>query len=567
MYEISRRYLSVSIRVWDTDGEFLLIEAAFSLPRWVKPENSSNRVFIRQGKLHLVPERRLRRPKISDSLRLLSSSSSDSETRAPDAVEAALEGRIGVYPERAQENIHKTRCRLPLAVAQILKHEPQMISLAVEAFYDRDIDSMKFASRMDKFLSGAEMVDVSVRMSRAMYAQLMQQVFQAPKCYSMPPLSDMEAFREAELGMKIACGFEMMYQQRRRNELGFGNTQKPEQGVSGNSFNGFEGLVGVNAWGTFVNSLNSKGYFRGLLPGSKEHQRLMDEALDYYRRTNLFSKTSAVFEAPVRRIDEILSCPYSANDFDGLNLPPSDNDSWMYNGEEELQSAMLERQKEMDLYESERQKRQKSRKQKENLVDTSLRSENTDLGEIAKTMKAFVDKVSSYKGAEIPENRDSDEVQLNVGRLIKEMETVMRNGSREGTSTAAGLEKATSSSSDMDFDTSDDDLSDSELSESMEPGDSFMQSYSDALSDQLKDSTLRKSFLRANDQSSSTNVLQELPTSSEEADADFTPVDMDVNLLHSLIDSFSSQQGLPGPASNLLGLLGLQLPHDSSEKK
>ena len=30
--------------VFDTDGEFLLIEAAEALPAWVKPTNSENRV-------------------------------------------------------------------------------------------------------------------------------------------------------------------------------------------------------------------------------------------------------------------------------------------------------------------------------------------------------------------------------------------------------------------------------------------------------------------------------------------------------------------------------------------
>lgn len=31
-------------RVWDNDGEFLLIEAAYCLPKWVKPEVAENRV-------------------------------------------------------------------------------------------------------------------------------------------------------------------------------------------------------------------------------------------------------------------------------------------------------------------------------------------------------------------------------------------------------------------------------------------------------------------------------------------------------------------------------------------
>ena len=32
--------------VWDTDGEFLLIEAAFSLPKWIRPETSANRFAL-----------------------------------------------------------------------------------------------------------------------------------------------------------------------------------------------------------------------------------------------------------------------------------------------------------------------------------------------------------------------------------------------------------------------------------------------------------------------------------------------------------------------------------------
>lgn len=42
-------------RVWDNDGEFLLIEAAYGLPRWVKPETAQNRVWLHGGAFHLVP--------------------------------------------------------------------------------------------------------------------------------------------------------------------------------------------------------------------------------------------------------------------------------------------------------------------------------------------------------------------------------------------------------------------------------------------------------------------------------------------------------------------------------
>lgn len=49
-------------------------------------------------------------------------------------------------------------------------------------------------------------------------------------------------------------------------------------------------------------------------------------------------------------------------------------------------------------------------------------------------------------------------------------------------------------------------------------------------------------------------------------DEGFTPVDVDLNLVKSFLGSFSSQEGLPGPASNLLGLMGLQLPHDDKKE-
>jgi hypothetical protein len=59
--------------VYDSDGEFLLIEAADALPSWVKPSNSENRVchfsplnfqlrinklykvWIHRSRLHLIP--------------------------------------------------------------------------------------------------------------------------------------------------------------------------------------------------------------------------------------------------------------------------------------------------------------------------------------------------------------------------------------------------------------------------------------------------------------------------------------------------------------------------------
>lgn len=45
---------------------------------------------------------------------------------------------------------------------------------------------------------------------------------------------------------------------------------------------------------------------------------------------------------------------------------------------------------------------------------------------------------------------------------------------------------------------------------------------------------------------------------------ELTPIDPDMNLVQNLLASYQAQEGLPGPASNLAGMLGLNL-HWSSD--
>lgn len=44
---------------------------------------------------------------------------------------------------------------------------------------------------------------------------------------------------------------------------------------------------------------------------------------------------------------------------------------------------------------------------------------------------------------------------------------------------------------------------------------------------------------------------------------DFQPVDIDLNALKNILESFQSQMGAPGPASNLLGPMGIHLENMS----
>ncbi|XP_022895291.1 protein ecdysoneless homolog [Olea europaea var. sylvestris] len=289
--------------------------------------------------------------------------------------------------------------------------------------------------------------------------------------------------------------------------------------------------------------------------------RLMEKAEEYYRNSSLQSRASEMLSSPVRRIDEILALPHLADDFKVQELPPSDDDSWLYGGEDELNAALQERQKEMELYDLKNKKKQKSKEQQDGDPASTKDLEEYDLGDIAKSMQAFVKKVSSYKGAEVPENRNMKDVNFDVDQFVKDMESVMRQRGSGDTDSDPDLEEEPLS--DMDFDESDDESVISEDNE--DTGDTFMQSYSDALNEELKATTLKKTFVRANEQS--VQKKDEGTSNAMEEMTEFTPVDVDINLVQNLLDSFSTQQGLPGPASNLLGLMGLKLPDDSGQGK
>ena len=85
----------------------------------------------------------------------------------------------------------------------------------------------------------------------------------------------------------------------------------------------------------------------------------------------------------------------------------------------------------------------------------------------------------------------------------------------------------------------------------------FMHAYDDALAQELSSSRvgsiLHPSANEGNHQGAEAGV-------EAEGVSDMKPVDLDTNLVRNLLQSYTAQQGLAGPAGNLAGLLGLNLP-------
>lgn len=117
-------------------------------------------------------------------------------------------------------------------------------------------------------------------------------------------------------------------------------------------------------------------------------------------------------QTPIKRVKDILTLQHTASDFSGSPLPESDSDAWLYDGEADLTSAIHERHAEIDAHESRRRMRQNPEGSTGG-VDSDAQPGGTadeplyDPEELVQGIQAFMSKISSYEGAELPGGESS----------------------------------------------------------------------------------------------------------------------------------------------------------------
>ncbi|KAL8700799.1 MAG: hypothetical protein Q9201_005256 [Fulgogasparrea decipioides] len=218
--ELSKQFPESWIQVNDSDGEFLLVEAADALPKWLNPEIAENRVWISQGKLFIIPkqpkEKRAHEGglKLDDALTFIQGRSS--ELLHIPSVESEAFYRLRKYPEHIKESLHHAVITIPRRLAYILHENAAYISPAVDAFYLRDpiaLRPLQSNSPSKLFFPPEAFVTVSAKFTKVGYAQLRGQDYQAPPAWiaSTAKRPHMPGQEESEMtGMKVACGFEML---------------------------------------------------------------------------------------------------------------------------------------------------------------------------------------------------------------------------------------------------------------------------------------------------------------------------------------------------------------------
>uniref|UniRef100_A0A8D1B141 Ecdysoneless cell cycle regulator n=1 Tax=Sus scrofa TaxID=9823 RepID=A0A8D1B141_PIG len=539
--QITKEFPELVARIEDNDGEFLLIEAADFLPKWLDPDNSANRVFFHHGELCIIPAPKhpgeiswlpTAPPTMLQALNIISTH--PEKILASESIRAAVNKRIKGYPEKIKASLHQAHCFLPAGIVAVLKQRPRLVAAGVQAFYLRDPIDLR-ACRIFKTFLPETRVRTSVTFTKCLYAQLVQQRFVPDRRsgYKLPPPSHPQ-YRAHELGMKLAHGFEILCS---KCSPHFSDSKKS--------------LVTTSPlWAGFLESLKKNDYFKGLIEGSAQYQERLEMAKNYFQ-LSINQPESSLAVSPGEEILTLLhTVSYDMEELkkEAANLPPEDDDQWLDLSPDQLDQLL-----------------QEAAGKKEPEPVSKGREENYDLTQVSESMKAFISKVSSHKGAELPREPSEAPITFDADLFLNYFDKILGSKPHESDSDDPDEE-------DSECLDSDDDL---EI-ETQEPGEEAsvkgtlddLKSYMAQMDQELAHTSIGKSFTT---QKQMEPLSRTTSNNSDEEDSGaggsvMTPVDVDLNLVSNILESYSSQAGLAGPASNLLQSMGVQLPDNADHR-
>lgn len=366
-----------------------------------------------------------------------------------------------------------------------------------------------------------------VTFTRCLYAQLVQQKFVPDRRsgYTLPSPSHPQ-YRAYELGMKLAHGFEILCSK----------SSKAAPDAKSNVPSG-------PLWERFLRSLKEKDYFKGEMEGSAKYLELLHMAEDHFQQS--VAPESSVEVSPG---DEILTLLQTTSidlkefEREAACLPPEDDDSWLDITPDALDQMLKEAKN-------------------ESLPSANEEEQKYDLETVAESMKAFVSKVSSHEGAEMPWSSDESHVTFDVDSFTKALDRILGADSDELDSDDLDEEE------ELDFSDGDDenlDAGNQGQDQKVSPGElvGSLRSYMNEMDRELAQTNVGKSFTAQRRGASSVEAATSEsggPDSGAE-DAELAPVDVDMNLVANLLESYSAQAGLAGPTSNILQSMGVYLP-------
>ncbi|EFA85011.1 SGT1 protein [Heterostelium album PN500] len=571
LVKLSERYREMSLTVRDNDGEFLLIEAAAVLQKWMKPATTHNRVFIRAGQITVLPmasspaELDILPYKIDvdSALALMKSSNSNninninnSQYAKPSTpITNAINQRLSRFANgKYQKDQHQiSAVSVPREVAYLLYCYPQVISDLVRVFCDRDPEDMASLVAMKRFPYDADShVDCKIRFTRCLYAQIKQQRFNQPRQFKALPKPSAPNYSMAALGVKLHCAMEILYSRKTDHTT-------------------------TLAWQNHLNHLKRSNYFGEEIKGSKLYKEKLEKAKKDWqekqrRNDNDISGQNMRSKIAIL-IDQCLGDPNLSRESMMNFIQQSSNgmketsDKWMDKIPTRYEDLLSE------------------------LENKDKDSANMDINNITKSFQKMLNTTSSFEGIDFSSGLGSGSSgnKNNGGfdpeKFLSILKGVAGIGNEDHGMDLGGDgfededDDLYKNIADYDFGEDDDDY-DNEEAEDSDDEDRYSDSeqdsplefdYENIHMSNLKENgsgvnskqSIGKYMKQMDFELSKTTVGQSFEKvqmkgddliSKEQLEQENInrPVDLNFNLVKNIIGSLSSQQGLAGPASTLL---------------
>ncbi|XP_018353882.1 PREDICTED: protein ecdysoneless [Trachymyrmex septentrionalis] len=323
IFRLTKVFDGLIARVVDSDGEFLLIEGAHVLPLWASPETCQDRVFIHNGDIHVIRERGTSFPNLLNNI-----NGKPHISKMSEKVQLVLQKRIGIYPDEIQKRKHKARAFLPEKAASILRLEPRLIAPAIRTICHSDPLERKVCRAM-RYFPPEQRTMVNVKMTKCLYAMATHCRYTGdPRTgWNIPPAT-CSKYNAHVLGVKIACGLEMLVaraNEERRKRI------KEQSDVPDDA----EKLkLNESAFNAYLARLEANGYFRDLLEGSQERDKLLSTAKEYFlKHATLFDNLTNLYESDAQKVleawENIQTNDIEMHAQDENTLSPADTNSWL----------------------------------------------------------------------------------------------------------------------------------------------------------------------------------------------------------------------------------------------
>lgn len=457
-------------------------------------------------------------------------------------VDKAVFERISQFPDNITDNFHNQVVFVPVAVAALLRVNPQFVAPAVQAFCYRDPIDMK-ACRAMRYFPPENRVYTSVKFTKCLYAMLAHNNYQPDRRTGWQIPSPASAdYKSHMLGVKLASGFEILAAQVKTTSGG-------------------DDVENDREWSKYLESLKSRNYFCDLLEGSQGYTILLAQAKEYYIEHRDSMKITPKIGREI--VDKLAKLEINIDEFrkSAATLPASDSDDWLNVDVGEL-DAMLTKRYGI-----------------KNLLSTD---QNANSGQLTGMLSDFLNKKSEFDGVDLNSNVPSvdtssiaDKLKCHTnGQSTVKMEVV------EGSATSNSIdfnpdsfasivqnmldlvipEDNWESASDMsdDYESDGDDLMDNIDELSRKPASkkgrkqktkkkkSTLSAYMEQMDQELAKTTVGKSF--------ETKKKQPSKAVADDFDdvEDFQPVDIDANAVKNMLESFRMQGSSAGPTTNLI---------------